>query len=326
MDKEKASGILVFAEERKGDVHNVAYELLNKAQELKEDLDCEVASAVLSSQKLDYSELIYRGADKVYCIEDEKFASPEENYYKKNLLKITNAFNPEILLLGATGFGRSLAPRLAIALETGLTADCVDLQIDEESNKLIQIRPAFSGNILAHIKTEGLPQMATIRYKEFTEAPRDTSRSGEIIKLEPTEGEIEVGIEKIEERAKDITEAKIIIAGGQGLKQPQDLDILQDLADKLGGMVGASRDIVDEGYISHAHQVGYSGARVKPKIYIACGISGATQHIVGMKEADIIIAINKDPSAPIFNVADYGIVGDLYEVVPDLIAKIEDCM
>lgn len=225
--------------------------------------------------------------------------------------------------MGATTFGRSLTPRIAAALNTGLTADCTELDIDDEG-KLVQIRPAFSENILAHIKSDSYPQMATIRYREFPEADRDPGLTGEIIKKEPRKigySPLEV-LKKIGEQEVNIAEARVVVAGGQGLKKPEDFELLQQLADHLGGCLGASRDLVDEGFISRDYQVGYSGNRVKPLVYIACGISGAPQHLAGMKESEIIIAINSDASAPIFEVADYGIVGDLYEVIPALLERL----
>ncbi len=320
----KPSGILIFAEQSDGVIHRVTYELINKAQELAESLSTEIAVAVLSDKKHDLDGFFNYDVDKVFSINSDYFGYPDEVFYKENLVKVVENFNPEIILIGATSFGRSLAPRLAISLETGLTADCVDLQIDPETNKLIQIRPAFSGNILAHIKTVTYPQIATIRYKEFNEAVKGDYIEGEIIELEPIKYNKDINIEKVDSKIEDITEAEVIVAGGKGLKQAQDIELLDELANQINATVGGSRDIVDEGYLPHSNQVGYSGFRVKPKVYIACGISGATQHIVGMKESDVIISINKDPSAPIFNVSNIGIVGDLYEVVPKLIQRIEN--
>lgn len=231
--------------------------------------------------------------------------------------------NPEIFLLGATHLGRSLGPRIAVALKTGLTADCIDLKVDEEGN-LIQIRPAFSGNILAHIKTKTRPQISTVRYKVMEKRKRDPTRKGEIIMKdsEVVENSGTNILKKEKAGEVNITEADIIVSGGRGLKKPDDFKILHELADFLGGVVGSSRPLVDEGWIGREHQVGFSGNTVKPKLYFACGISGAPQHLAGMRDSDIIVAINTDPSAPIFKVADYGIVGDLYEVVPKLIDEI----
>lgn len=324
MSSKEFSGVLVFAEQKNGEIHKVSYELLGKGRKIADKLGVFLYSVVLGPANIKTEELIYRGADKVFCLEDDMFNEPEELIYKINLVNLINTVKPEICLIGATSFGRSLAPRVAAALRTGLTADCTGLEVDEDG-KLIQIRPAFSENILAHIKTETYPQMATVRYKEFSEGKRDISRKGEVIKVEPAyikDKLVEV-VKELKGQEFDITEANVVISGGKGLKSAEDFKMLEELAKALGGVVGASRSVVDDGFISKEHQVGYSGNRVKPKIYIACGISGAPQHLAGMKDSDTIIAINSDPSAPIFNVADYGIVGDLYEVVPQLINKIK---
>ncbi len=320
------NGVLIYAEQNEGEIHPVSYELLNKGRILADELNTNLASIVLGPEDLDVDELIYRGSDQVFYITHEKFSEPDLVLYKNNLKHyIKSKINPEIILLGATPFGRSLAPRLAISLDAGLTADCTDLQIDPSDNRLVQIRPAFSENILAHIKTTSDLQMATVRYKEFAEAERDEERSGEITK-EVSEIMEDSGLEIMERLAgKDvnITEEEVIVAGGKGLKSPEDFSLLRDLADKLNGELGASRDVVDEDYIGKEHQVGYSGHRVKPVIYIAFGISGAPQHLAGMKESDTIIAVNNDPSAPIFEHCDYGIVADLYDVIPAWLDKLE---
>ncbi|SHK18535.1 electron transfer flavoprotein subunit alpha/FixB family protein [Paramaledivibacter caminithermalis] len=324
MTEKAHKGVLVYAEHNKGIIHKVSYELLGKGRELAEKLGAPLYAIILGPKDIDIKELIYRGADKVFYIEDDVFNKPEEMLYKINLVEAIKDIKPEICLIGATTFGRSLAPRVASALGTGLTADCTELEIDD-SDKLIQIRPAFSDNILAHIHTVTYPQMATIRYKEFFEAKRDINREGEIVKKQgiiPETRLVEI-LEEIKGDGIDITEAEVVVAGGRGIKTPEDLKLLKELADLLGGMIGASRDLVDQGYISSDYQVGYSGHRVKPKLYIACGISGAPQHLAGMRDSELIIAINTDPSAPIFNIADYGIVGDLYEVVPMFIEKLK---
>lgn len=319
------SGVLVFAEQKKGQIHNVSYELLGKARQLADKLNAPVYSVLLGPNGIRAEELIYRGADKVFYIEDDIFNEPEELVYKINLVKLIDRIKPEIFLIGATSLGRSLAPRLAAALNTGLTADCTGLEIDEDG-KLVQIRPAFSENILAHIKTDTYPQMSTVRYKEFDEAKRNEQSEGEIVKVDavkPQEQLVKV-ISELKEQQVDISDASVVVAAGKGLKKAEDIEMIQELADLLGGLVGASRSIVDDGFISKDFQVGYSGNRVKPKIYIACGISGAPQHLAGMKESEFILAINTDPSAPIFNVADYGIVADMYKVIPELINSIKN--
>lgn len=317
-------GILVIAEQNDNIVHKVGYELLNKAKELAQVLNVPVNCLLLGNEIIDAYELNYRGADTVFYIKSEIFLSAEEYLYKQNIVAFINEHKPEIVLIGATNFGRSLAPRIAAALKTGLTADCTNLKIDDEG-KLIQIRPAFSDNILAYIKTAKLPQMATIRYKEFNEAEKDSSKEINIVEIEPYFKSYDKSkvIKTLKGIDVDITEAEIVVAAGRGIKKKEDLKLIETFADKLGGVMGVSRALVDAGMISSAYQVGYSGNRVKPKIYIACGISGAPQHLAGMKESGLIIAINSDPSAPIFSIADYGYVGDLYEIIPYLIRDIE---
>lgn len=323
MNKEY-NGILVFAEQKKGKIHKVSYELLGKARQLGDKLNVPVYSVLLGPKGMEPDELIYRGANKVFYSADDIFNQPEEMVYETNLENIIKKVKPEICLIGATTFGRSIAPRLAAALGTGLTADCTGLEIDEDG-KLVQIRPAFSENILAHIKTDTYPQMATVRYKEFNESPRNDKNEGEVIAVDPIKPKnklVEV-LNELKEQEVDISDANVVVAAGKGLKKAEDISMIKELADLLGGLVGATREIVDDGFISKDFQIGYSGNRVKPKVYIACGISGAPQHIAGMKESDFIVAINTDPSAPIFNIADYGIVDDMYKVVPDLINKIK---
>lgn len=326
MTEKEYSGVLIFAEQKNNIIHNVAYELLGKGRLLAGKLNCGLSAVVLGPDEINIKELIYRGADKVYHIADEEiFSSPDELIYAENIVKLINELKPEICLFGATSFGRSLAPRVASSLHAGLTADCTDLQIDDDM-KLIQVRPAFSENILAHIKSDTYPQMSTVRYKEFDEAERDEKRTGEVITVEPVNSSnntVEI-LEELPNENINIADSKVVVAAGASIKSAEDLNMIKELADLLGGEVGASRALVETGIISKNHQVGYSGNRVKPKIYIACGISGAPQHLAGMKESGIIIAINNDPSAPIFNVADYSIVGDIYKIVPELIRAIKN--
>lgn len=324
MNKEY-KGVLVYAEQKNKKIHNVSYELLCKGRELADELGVKLSCALLGPSGIDAKELIYRGADIVYYVEDdEAFNEPDELIYSRNLEDLILKIKPEICILGATSFGRSIAPRLAAAIGTGLTADCTDLQIDED-RKLIQIRPAFSENILAHIKSDSMPQMSTVRYKEFCEAKRELNRIGEIIKCSSSnyKNDAMVFIQELSQKKSDISESNVVISAGSGLKSPEDFKLLNELAELLNGVVGASRPLVEGGFISKNHQVGYSGNRVKPKIYIACGISGAPQHLAGMKDSETIIAINTDPSAPIFSIADHGIVGDIYEIIPLLINKIK---
>ncbi|MBA7502518.1 Caffeyl-CoA reductase-Etf complex subunit CarE [subsurface metagenome] len=314
-------GVMIFAEQEDGKIHPVSYELLGKGRDIADKLGVKLSCVLLGFQmKNEVNELIYQGADKIFLYDHPSLKEFDVIRYKQNIVNLVKEENPEIFLLGATHLGRSLGPRIAVALKTGLTADCIDLKVDEEGN-LIQIRPAFSGNILAHIKTKTRPQMSTVRYKVMEKRERDPTRKGEIIMKDAEV--IENSGMKILKKEKagevNITEADIIVSGGRGLKKPDDFKILHELADFLGGVVGSSRPLVDEGWIGREHQVGFSGNTVKPKLYFACGISGSPQHLAGMRDSDIIVAINTDPSAPIFKVADYGIVGDLYEVVPKLV-------
>lgn len=315
--------ILVVGEVQEHQVHRVTYELINKAHDFCSE-KTEVACLVMGSDDLELSELCYRGADRVFYIKNECFEYPSEVLFSKNIKGFIQEYDPDIVLIGATTFGRSIGPRVAASLKTGLTADCTDLIIND-NGEFEQIRPAFSGNILAHIVTKTRPKMSTVRYKEFDEAKIDGSRAVRIEMINPyiVEENSTIITRQFNEEIFDITESEIIVAGGRGIKRKEDLKLLADFADVLGGQVGASRALVDAGMISSKHQVGYSGNRVKPKVYFACGISGAPQHLAGMKESDTIIAINKDPSANIFSVCDFGIVGDLYEVIPRLIEDVK---
>lgn len=313
-------GVLIVAEMEGDHVHRVAYELLHQGRQIADAVQAPLTCLLLTGRTVDPAELCQRGADRVYLMEHAAFANVEEQFFTENIVAFIREHRPETVLIGATHLGRSLAPRVAAALNTGLTADCTDLRVDSEGN-LEQIRPAFSDNILAHIKTIRRPQMATVRYKEFSEASFSAEAKIAIERIAPYTTEIRgVKIDQvIEIGGAHITDAEVIVAGGRGIRKAEDLQLLKTLADLLGGQVGVSRALVDAGMAASTMQVGYSGNRVKPKVYIACGISGAPQHLAGMKESALIVAINNDPSAPIFNIADYGYVGDLYAVVPKLI-------
>ena len=320
------TGILIYAEANGPEIHPISFELLGKARELAEKLGLEVWSVALGCRISDKaSELIYHGADRVYIYDDERLRDLNVVAYKSVLVELVRETKPEIFLLGATPWGRSLAPRVAAALDTGLTADCIDLQVSE-NGKLIQIRPAFTGNILAHIETISKPVMATIRYRVMKKLPRDVNRRGEIIirRLEEIDCNEIKCLGKVSKRGISLADAEIVVAGGRGLKKKEDLKMLEELANLIGGVVGASRPLVEEGWISKDHQVGFSGNVVKPKLYIACGISGSPQHLAGMRDSNIIIAINTDPSAPIFRHADYGVVADLYDFMPKLINYLKE--
>jgi electron transfer flavoprotein alpha subunit len=317
---------MVFAEQQESEINPISYELLGKGRELADKLGGRLSGVLFGDRIADAApELIYRGADRVYLYDHAIFRDLDLLNYKHNMVKLAREVNPEIFILGATHWGRSLGARVAAVLGTGLTADCTGLDIDRNGN-FIQIRPAFSGNVLAHIRTKTRPQMATVRYKVMRSLPRDVNRKGEIISKSV---EIVPSLLTITRKERldeaNIADAEVIISGGAGLKKAEDFSLLANLAGLLGATVGSSRPPVDNGWIRKEHQVGFSGNTVKPRIYFACGISGSSQHLAGMRESDVIIAINTDPSAPIFNIADYGIVGDLYEVVPKLIEKIKRC-
>lgn len=319
MNGQEYSGVLIICEREGDGIHRVAYELLHKGRTIADTCGESLSCLILTSEKCRCEELCRRGADRVYLMKSPALAFPEEVLFASNITAFIREKKPAVVLIGATHFGRSLAPRIAAALDTGLTADCTELCVDEDGN-LEQIRPAFSDNILAHIKTVKWPQMATVRYREFQEAPEKTDASIYVEEV-PVYTEETAGI-LVENMAPigdaDITDAEVIVAGGRGIKREEDLSLLRDLAEVLGGQVGVSRALVDAGMAPGSIQVGYSGSRVKPKVYIACGISGAPQHLAGMKESDCVIAVNSDPSAPIFAVSDYGFVGDLYEILPRL--------
>lgn len=318
------SGIMVFAEQEDGRTHPIAYELLGKGRELADKLGAELSSVLLGHRmRREAEELIYYGADRVFLYDHPSLREFDVVRYKQNVVSLVREERPEIFLIGATLVGRTLGPRVAAALGTGLTADCVELDVDE-GGSLIQIRPAFSGNIMARIKTETRPQMATVRYRMMKGLRRNPNRRGEVVeKRVRAEGDTGIRIlKRIKSDGIDVTEADVIVSGGRGMRDADDFRMLEELADLLGGVVGSSRPLVDAGWISKEHQVGFSGNTVKPRVYIACGISGAPQHLFGMRDSDVIIAINKDPSAPIFRMSDYGIIGDLYEIVPALVEEI----
>jgi electron transfer flavoprotein alpha subunit/NAD-dependent dihydropyrimidine dehydrogenase PreA subunit len=323
-------GILVYAEQREGKVHPVAYELLGRGKELATTLGEPVYAVVIGTGLANAAEeLVKRGADKVIVYDHPSLATYRDDPYSQILTEVTKELKPSIFLIGATSIGRTLGPRVAAKLKTGLTADCTSLDIDPEMKVLLQTRPAYGGNIMATIYTQNSrPQMATVRYKVMTEAKIDPTHKGEIVKkqVDPTKLQDRVrilGFEAAKEQVS-IVDADIVVSGGKGLGEPKGFELIKQLADALGGAVGASRPTVDEGWIEYRHQVGLSGRTVRPKLYLACGISGAVQHQAGMKTSDVIIAINKDREAPICRISTLAAVGDLYEVVPRLVEKIKE--
>jgi electron transfer flavoprotein alpha subunit len=320
-------GVWVFAEQNHGQIQEVAYELLATGRRLADDRNSELAAVLLGHNVTKAAaSLIAAGADKVYVVDQPNLAEYEANVYADALNQVMAKYKPEVVLAGATAIGRAFFAKVAVRARTGLTADCTALSIDKETGLLHQTRPAFGGNIMATIMTPNhRPQMATVRPKVFKTAPPDPKRKGETLmealKLAAPDTKI-VRIER-ESGAVNIAEAEIIVSGGRGLKKGENLAMIQKLADLLGGVMGVSRACVDAGWCSAAHQVGQTGKTVCPKIYLAFGISGAIQHLEGMRASDTIIAVNRDANAPIFGVADLGIVGDLFEIAPRLITALQ---
>ncbi len=325
------SGVWVYAEYRHGRIAPVSFELLGIGRQLADRQGVELAAVLLGSKLGDSaSQLIGYGADKVYMVDDSALEHFTDEVYGNVMEDLVREYKPEIVLAGATVIGRSFIPQVANALDTGLTADCTHLEIQEEEGVLLQTRPAFGGNIMATIVCPYTrPQMATVRPRVMKAMTYDETRTGEIIPFVPKPQRMQSRIRVLrsvveEQDTVNIGEADIIVAGGRGLDDEKGFTLIRQLADALGGAVAASRAAVDSGWIAYHHQVGQTGKTVCPKIYIACGISGAIQHVVGMQSADVIVAVNKDPDAPIFDVATYGLVGDLFDVIPRLTKKIEE--
>ena len=327
IDTSAYKDVWVFVEHEQGKVSSVSFELLGQGRKLADALGCRLCGMLLcSNEGMDtfIKEAIAYGAEKVYVTESPLLKEYRTDPYASGAVNLIRTFKPEIVLFGATTQGRDFAGTVATTLETGLTADCTGLDIDPEKKMLRQTRPAFGGNIMATILDypNYRPQMATVRPKVFAMPARDDSRKGEVIKepLPITEDKIRTKILEFIKGAEavNLVDAEIIVSGGRGIGNAENFKIIRELADVLGAAVGASRATVDAGWIPYDHQVGQTGRTVRPKIYFACGISGAIQHQAGMKTSDIIVAINKDPEAPIFKVATYGIVGDIFKVVPML--------
>lgn len=322
-------GVWVFAEQRDGIVTATAYELLGAGRGLADELNTDLSAILFGSTTDDAGELIKWGADKVYHCAAAIFERFNDEPYAQLLTRLVKEHKPEIILAGATAIGRSFLPRVAARVRTGMTADCTALEIDKESGNLLQIRPAFGGNIMATILCpNNRPQIATVRPRVMKRGEYSPDKKGEIIPVQAAGLTCRTKLLKTMKEASEcllnLQDAEVIVAGGRGIGDPQGFKMLEELAELLGGAVGASRAAVDEGWMPYSHQVGQTGKTVCPKIYIACGISGAVQHLVGMQSSDIIIAINKNPEAPIFNVATYGIVGDVYEALPILIKKLKE--
>ena len=329
--------VYVLAEQRDGVIQKVSIELIGKATELAADLGQKVVAVLLGSNIKDKADvLVKHGADKVIVVDDPMLAEYVTEPYAKALYEVIKANEPEIVLYGATSIGRDLAPRVSARVHTGLTADCTKLEIGTidsmpDTKLLLMTRPAFGGNIMATIVCKDhRPQMATVRPGVMQALERDEARTGEVVdfKVEFTAADMNVTIKEVvkEDKKKvDITEAKVLVSGGRGVGSAENFEMLRDLASCFkGGMVSCSRAAVENGWLAQDYQVGQTGKTVRPQIYFAIGISGAIQHVAGMEESDLIIAINKDEDAPIFDVADYGLVGDLKKIVPQLTAALKE--
>jgi len=325
IDTSAYKNVWVFIEHERGKVSNVSFELLGQGRNLANDLGCQLCGMLFGDKVDDFAkEAVAYGAEKVYVIESPVLKEYRTDPYACAAVNLIRKYKPEIVLFGATTQGRDFAGCVATTIEAGLTADCTGLDIDMEKKQLRQTRPAFGGNIMATILDypNYRPQMSTVRPKVFPMPARDGSKKGEIIRepLPMTEEQVRTKVLEFVKGAEavNLVDAEIIVSGGRGIGNGENFKVIRELAGLLGAAVGASRAAVDSGWISYEHQVGQTGRTVRPRIYIACGISGSIQHQAGMKTSDIIVAINKDPEAPIFKIATYGIVGDLFTVVPML--------
>ena len=325
-------GVWVFVEQSEGEAAKVSWELLGIGRELADTLGVELCALVLGDQVESLCTESFRwGADRAYCLDAPVFRHYRTEAYSRAICEMVEKHRPEVILMGATGLGRDLAGAIATVLKTGLTADCTGLAIDAQRN-LMQTRPAFGGNIMATIMCDKYrPQMATVRPHVMPLPAYQPGRGGEIIYEETVVREEEILTKVLEiirdsdaKNQVDIAGAHVIVSGGRGMMGKENFALLKELADELGGVVGASRSAVDAGWMGHERQVGQTGKTVRPTLYIACGISGAIQHLVGMQDSDLIIAINRDKDAPIFEVANYGIVGDLFQIIPALTARLRE--
>ncbi len=334
MNLEEYKGVYVFAQQVDGEMSSIAYELLGKAKDLAKDLNTEVTAVVLGSGiKALADSLAEYGADKVIVVDDPELEVYRTEPYTHALASVINEYKPEIMLVGATAIGRDLGPRVSARVQTGLTADCTVLEIGDFNdvmakttlpNQLLMTRPAFGGNTIATIACPyNRPQMATVRAGVMQKIEPVKGAKAEVIEYNPGFTPDNKYVEILEvvksvSDVEDIMDAKILVSGGRGVGSKENFKLLQDLADVLGGTVSCSRAVVDNGWMPRDLQVGQTGKTVRPNVYFAIGISGAIQHVAGMEEADIIVAINKDETAPIFDVADYGLVGDLNKILPQL--------
>lgn len=321
--------VMVFVEQRSGELQNVSLELLGKGRELADKINSKLSAVLLGHNIENLSEeLIQYGADEVVCVEDKNLDVYLTSTYTKALTEVINKKDPDIVLVGATTIGRDLAPRVSATIGTGLTADCTSLEIDEENQGLLMTRPAFGGNIMATIICPNhRPQMSTVRPGVMKKLERDIARTGNIEKIDVDFSECDKNVEVlkyVKENVKkvNIEDAKVLVSAGRGIGSKENMDAVYELADILGAEVSASRAVIDAGWVDKSRQVGQTGKTVRPDVYIACGISGAIQHLAGMEESEYIIAINNNSDAAIFEVADLSLVGDVNKVIKNLIQEL----
>ena len=343
MGLEEYKGVYIYAQQVDNELSSIAFELIGKAKELAADLGTDVTAVLLGSNVKGLAdELGEYGADKVIVVDNPELETYRTEPYAQALAAVINEYKPEIMLVGATAIGRDLGPTVSARVATGLTADCTKLEIgdfpinavpgkedEQKHNQLLMTRPAFGGNTIATIACpDNRPQMATVRPGVMQKLPTEAGRKAEVIEFNPTLEKnnryVEIlNVVKAVGNVENIMDAKVLVSGGRGVGSKENFKMLQDLADVFGGMVSCSRAVVENGWLAQDYQVGQTGKTVRPQIYFAIGISGAIQHVAGMEESDLIIAINKDEDAPIFDVADYGIVGDLNKIVPQLTAALK---
>jgi electron transfer flavoprotein alpha subunit len=329
IDKSKWKGIAVYVEHSEGEIHPVTYELVGKARELANKVNQEVYCIFIGSNiKIKAKELLHYGVDKVYAYDDEELKDFRIEPYTAMFEKFIGEVKPTVILVGATTLGRSLAPRIAARYKTGLTADCTVLDIKENTD-LIQIRPAFGGNIMAQIITpNSRPQLATVRYKVMSAPERTEEAAGRVVICSVAEEDLKSNIiiksVKTKKKEKNISDSEVLVVAGRAIKTEKEMAMVKELAILLGGEIAVTRPLIESGLEDASKQIGLSGRTVRPKLIITCGVSGAVQFTAGMNNSEYIFAINKDEKAPIFKVAHYGIVGDVHEILPKLINKIKE--
>lgn len=325
------SFVWTIAEQHDGQLKGVSFELLSRGRKLADTLGTKLASVVIGHgvSVKEMEELILHGADEVYSIQDQRLEHFVCESYAGVLERIVTTYRPSIILAAATSSGRTLMPYVAVRVHAGLTADCTELDIEPETGNLLQTRPAIGGNIMATIKTPNhRPQMATVRPKSSRPLPRDASRTGKIIEVPVEDSMIDgrvsvLGYRKDAADFVNLEEADVVVAGGKGMKKADNFELLRSLANAFDGVVGASREAVDRGWIGYPHQIGLSGKTISPKLYIGAGISGSIQHLAGIKTSEIIVSVNTDPDANLHKIADFAIVGDAFQVLPELRRRLE---